>query len=378
METTRIRTAALDAVIDRVRSLNKRAERLGLPAMGVVEVDRVAEIEKDEFGWDIEVLYSDVAVIGSSPVLAGWTLRARLEHLGDANVINSVPGTDDEPLPEHYRHVGPDCDHCRMDRRRRDTFVVRHEDGSYKQVGRTCIKDFLGHANPLGVASWFESVQDLVDSLENDSFDVPASPAQYPVPAFAALAAAVIRTNGFISKRRAEEEMTASTADIMGAVLRGDIEDIKITDADQKMAADTAEWVENLEGRNDYEHNLKVIFSQSSTNLAHAGFVAAAVNGCRSSKAQAAQAEAATEVPEGRQSVEGEIVKTDVKINEYGERQVMQVRDDRGFVVWGTVPASLRRSGVEVGDRVRFDAALSASDRKGFGFFNRPSKAAKV
>lgn len=96
-------------------------------------------------------------------------------------------------------------------------------------------------------------------------------------------------------------------------------------------------------------------------------------------KAAEREAEAAlpvAPVPEvdGRLTVTGTVVSCYFKDDDYGGRTVMVVRDDRGFKVWGTRPGSLWT--VEVGDRVRFDAAVTRSDRdESFGFFKRPTKA---
>ena len=59
----------------------------------------------------------------------------------------------------------------------------------------------------------------------------------------------------------------------------------------------------------------------------------------------------------------------------------MLVRDDRGFKLWGTVPASLGYSelgehSLTKGDRISFTATLEQSnDDPKFGFFKRPTKA---
>jgi hypothetical protein len=78
-------------------------------------------------------------------------------------------------------------------------------------------------------------------------------------------------------------------------------------------------------------------------------------------------------VPAGRVVVTGEVLKVDWK--DYGdfERHVFTVKDDRGFVVWGTVPRAI--DNVERGDRVTFTASLEPSDTDTkFGFFKRPTK----
>jgi hypothetical protein len=76
--------------------------------------------------------------------------------------------------------------------------------------------------------------------------------------------------------------------------------------------------------------------------------------------------------PEGRMVVSGEVVKIDVSPTPYGDREVMTVRDDRGFKVWGTQPRALYEA--KVGDHVEFTATLERSDRdECFGFFKRPT-----
>jgi hypothetical protein len=73
-------------------------------------------------------------------------------------------------------------------------------------------------------------------------------------------------------------------------------------------------------------------------------------------------------------TITGTIVSIKIHENDYGIREVMTVRDDRGFLVWGTQPASLYDA--IVGSRVSFIANIEKSDRdETFGFFKRPRKA---
>lgn len=74
-----------------------------------------------------------------------------------------------------------------------------------------------------------------------------------------------------------------------------------------------------------------------------------------------------------RITVTGEVVKHEWKETNWGSREVMTVKDDRGFLVWGTVPSKLS---VDRGDRISFDCLVERSDRDDkFGFFKRPTKA---
>jgi hypothetical protein len=67
----------------------------------------------------------------------------------------------------------------------------------------------------------------------------------------------------------------------------------------------------------------------------------------------------------------GTIIASGWKDTQYGSRQVMTVRDDRGFTVWGTQPAAI--SSAVAGDRLTLTAQVTASDRDTtFGFIKRP------
>jgi hypothetical protein len=77
-------------------------------------------------------------------------------------------------------------------------------------------------------------------------------------------------------------------------------------------------------------------------------------------------------VPTGLQVIEGTVLSLKWRETRYGSQLKMIVKG-QGWKVWGSVPASLRADGVEVGDTVRFTATVAASkDDEAFGFFSRP------
>lgn len=80
------------------------------------------------------------------------------------------------------------------------------------------------------------------------------------------------------------------------------------------------------------------------------------------------------DAPEGRITITGIILAFKWQYSQYGDTLKMLVQDDRGFRVWGSVPASL--DDAERESRVTFTATVQASDRDTkFGFFKRPAKA---
>ena len=87
---------------------------------------------------------------------------------------------------------------------------------------------------------------------------------------------------------------------------------------------------------------------------------------------RAAERAVADDCPTGKMEIIGVVVKTDMHENDWGVRDVMTVKDDHGFLVWGTSPAAYS---IEKGDRVSFHATVTPSDSDSkFGFFKRPTQ----
>lgn len=94
----------------------------------------------------------------------------------------------------------------------------------------------------------------------------------------------------------------------------------------------------------------------------------------RQEKAAAEAALPKAPVVEGRGEISGEVLSVKWQDSVYGGAFKMLVRDDRGFKLWGTVPASLPDT--LKGCRVKFNATVEKShDDESFGFFKRPTKA---
>jgi len=139
----------LGVLTDKLAAMQKRArklktdpitiEKLGIKTITITKVMPGGKVVKFE---EERIL---LKVHGETPKLAGWSLVAKIEWLEDERLISCVPG---ETCPEQYRTGAFNCDWCNTNRRRKETFVLRHENGEHKQVGRQCIRDFLGGKSP--------------------------------------------------------------------------------------------------------------------------------------------------------------------------------------------------------------------------------------
>lgn len=241
-----------------IAKISKRSEKLiGLPIKPFVfgyEIDELADGQKHK-------VY-EVLLTAQLPVLEGWTFMARLDHANETGtIIRMVPNVGE--LPTEFRHAkATRCDHCNVNRYRRDTFVVRNDEtGEFKQVGSTCLKDFFGH-DPYKIAKMAELLGYAYECARGGEQFVGGDLRYIDLEGFLTYAAYSCRKNGWVSGRTAYENpgMYVSTKEMAFSYMMA--RDVDLTDDDRALAADALEWARGFADKNDlndYEHNVLVI-----------------------------------------------------------------------------------------------------------------------
>lgn len=69
----------------------------------------------------------------------GYTVAAKIEHLEGGNIVYAFG----DEHKEEWNHCAPHCDHCKSNRFRNFTYIVK-SDNDEKQVGSGCLKDYCG------------------------------------------------------------------------------------------------------------------------------------------------------------------------------------------------------------------------------------------
>src|SRR5260370_41641212 len=100
---------------------------------------------------EFQVRFVLATVVGVCPRVNGWGFAATINHEDGGNILRVAPGFE-VSLPLQYRPAGTSCEHCHTDPHRNYTYVLRHESGSWKQVGRNCPADFLRFGAPAALA----------------------------------------------------------------------------------------------------------------------------------------------------------------------------------------------------------------------------------
>lgn len=310
MENTyRIPDENLGTLRERIGKLAKRAQKLGveIPTLRILRQEEVirwfdggAYFETEEAAarytsHPIRVvqIFHHIEVSGPAPKIAGWTFAAVLQATVDesgafvGNVLRIVPGFE-QAIPEQYRSATSKCDHCQTARRRNETFVLVNESGEWKQVGRRCLRDFLGHTSPEAYAEWAQVLMDIDDLChDSEGYEGPRTVRRFPADDILTLAATIIRLYGFRSNKTAKEFGGESTSQaisswIFGTAASRDQWDPKPipTDADKKQAADVYAWLQTLGERsdlNDYMYNLSIVGKGAIVESRNFGLVVSAI-----------------------------------------------------------------------------------------------------
>lgn len=278
--------------------------------------------------------YLAVTISGDAPTVDGWDFVATLQHVqGEAGeslcILRTVP-TFEGQLPARFRTATPDtCEHCQAKRRRNETFVVRKAGasimgamvsdaladpgfkryasaslpaGTWLQVGRNCLADFFPGQDPQRLAARLAMVLDACGAAQAASMDDGwgesgggGGERRWPLRRVLAVAATLVRVDGWMSRGKARDTNASATADDVitylnpprGGVARDQWEKWVagrvVSDADVETATLSIAYArealgEKGDARDDYEHNLYVAVSVDSVDSRMMGIVCSLIS----------------------------------------------------------------------------------------------------
>lgn len=283
---------------EKFEALRRRAAKLGCPMpeaiVGELTVKRIVERDlNDEFEIVSYFEFYPVSVEGVAPRMNGWEFVAVVDHENESPVFRKTVALGDVELPDRFRTLGPKCEHCHTLRGRRETFIVRHEDGRFIQVGRQCLRDFLGHDSPENIAALACLEADMRASLDAEEAGGMLMDGGSFAPDlvwFLAWVVWSIQRWGWLSRRKAEGSLDMSTADRAAKACRDYSKAAREGRADRAQrpgeahvarAEQVRAWAMALgsDGRHlsDYEHNLKAACTSTVASGKNLGLIASAV-----------------------------------------------------------------------------------------------------
>jgi hypothetical protein len=225
-DTAEVGESGLEFLKETVAGLNKKATKWGLPPLelkilGSTMVDAV-DATGGKLGYKVKQY--TISISGESPRVTGYEFIAKLEHTENGNIINIAPNAKNKYLPPDFKTANSKCDICKSNRERYNTFVLRKlENGEYIQAGSTCLKRFLPSTSVETFIQYARLLEDLRNiykdpALKDPEFDGDSERGRnlkyFPVEAMIdAVCAVYLLEKRFISKKKAIEQGTSSTAE---------------------------------------------------------------------------------------------------------------------------------------------------------------------
>jgi hypothetical protein len=250
----------------RIEKLNKIAKKLSLEPLST-KVHKIETIQTEKNGIFKKVYH--IEIIGSSLKIPGWSFLGTLEHGEAGNLLRLLPGID---VSTSYRTAKPICDHCNKRRSRKNTYLVKSDKGDVKQVGHSCVRDFLGHVDPKQLAFMATLIKELEECSEEREGRFGGG--QIYLENFVFMAAEVTIQIGFVSasaaNKYAEKSLGVGLETTSSRVIR-ELFPVKgytpmtISNAAVELGYHAIEWAKSLIGSgvtSDYEHNLAMVASK--------------------------------------------------------------------------------------------------------------------
>lgn len=268
--TTTIPASAFAQFAVAIAKLNNRASKLGCAPLTIVNL--AAHTVKID-GIDFPAITLEIT--GTTPSFAGWTFAASVEALDTGkNIFHG----DSKGIPAHYSASGHACEHCNQNRRRNASYVLRSDAGAFKQVGSTCINDFLG-GNHLPVFTFLSNARETLREFESFA---NASITSVSVIDTLVASAATVREHGFVKKTGYEGDGAFPTASLVESFLV-DVRNPQrfqpnITEADEVKAESVRAWLVNhVDTQSDYLQKLIDLAAASNVSTRNIGILASAI-----------------------------------------------------------------------------------------------------
>lgn len=322
--------------------------------------------------------FQNVTVSGPTPRLEGWSFAGTLQHLTVDGFTTNLLRTIREGVPARYRNASPSCDHCKTNRNRKDTYLVVNDEGEWKQVGRSCLQDFVGGKDPADVVAMTSNLLRMIALVASESEGGVGGRAYgYELSQFLYMVArAMDFQGGFVSKGMARDRNLMSTADLALRWLdpknhreEAERNSIPLTEelrAQVDEAIETGvDMLNDLDNRNDYLHNLWVVMNQPVVTWKTAGLAASFLPWFQRETGRAATAKLQKATSEHVGEVKGKVELTVTveshKLVEgfYGTKLLHKMVDESGNVlVWWCSG----KGDLEVGKTYRIKGTVKSHD----------------
>lgn len=259
----------LEALNKKLEKIRKKCEKYSCE-FHYEEVGEEFREVKDENDFNFTARFVIIDVSGVAICEEGWSIVGVIDHMDKMNVIHLIDQINHPNVPEKFYHSDATCDHCNTKRRRKSTIIIYHPDHGYKQVGKTCLKDYTGGLDAEIAAYMEQYIHDVeeYDGCVRGASIEPCYPTEYVVE----LAAYDVECRGYHSYYSDDKPTKLEVFDnLISSVFQ--IPD-SYKDKCSDIARNALTYIRNLgitDDDNNYMHNLKAVASSEYVSTKNIG-----------------------------------------------------------------------------------------------------------
>lgn len=276
----------LDRLEKKLARIEKKCKKYGADFHYEVVGEEYRKVETED---GVSITRFVIVDVEGFAKINDWEFVGTVDHRDNENVIRNII---DVAIPERYRTSDCYCEHCSTKRRRKNTFLIHNtQTGEFKQVGRSCLRDYTGGYDAELAASYISLHDSLIEAENHES----SSPyfgffnEYHDLIKILKMSKAIITKLGFVSSS-AEfgTPSKASLFDLDSLLSRGPsmrtryLIDEGVTDYYE--SSNDGEYIKNLrnyymesEENSNYMRNLKTIFSSDWCKNEDFGYIVSAV-----------------------------------------------------------------------------------------------------
>lgn len=250
-----IPTSSIEKLTKRIKHIQNK----GADITFNIEKEVIKE-HKLSSGAMIAIKCTEVEVEGQYKI-NDWSFVGTIEHSSSGNIVRSINTSLEGKIPEKYRTVGQECEHCHQIRDRKDTYLIYNEKTQeFKQVGRTCLKGYTGGLDAERCAR-FADIFSYLFELENpdeygDINGFLGGAVELSTESIKKTVIGYVKSYGYIPKESAHE--------LAQHLFNAKKDDRVIKDATDAEVVEMNTWVDTVNTSSDYMWNAKTAWKKST------------------------------------------------------------------------------------------------------------------
>ena len=336
MNTCAIHEANIERLEKKLLTTGNKCKKYGCEFSYRRVGEEFREIKVD----DVKHVYRYILVEAEGQaIISGWRFIASLEHTQEGNIIKAAD--KDIEVPEKYYNSDPICEHCNTSKNRKGTYVVRNEEsGEFKQVGKSCLKDYTNGMDAEAIAAYISQFDELIKAEEILGGGFQGF--YYDTDEILRYMAETIKHFGYVKSGYGNYGTSSRSTDYYAmnhgggyflgakraAELRGEMDSVGFNADSPKtveLAGNARKWISEQDDAGNYIHNLKVVSALDYVKPSNFNLLASLFPAYdREIEYQAVKAERERERAE-----EEAKAKKSVHVGQVGDKLVVTVRDLR-------------------------------------------------